>query len=192
MLFISSLHPISRGFPSSWWIYRRYFPSLEPTHNITKLFQEWYKILEIESTMLIAYYLQIDRQTEQVNQVLEQYLWCYIDYNLSNWSDLLSSTEFAYNNQVYKGIKENLFFFEYGRHPRAGPILVKESPQRDLNNLMYKQQEALEQTKVAFTLVAERMKWYYDQKVPSVLFKVSNKVLLNLKDYQTTGWALRP
>jgi len=52
---------------------------------------------------------------------------------------------------------------------------------------MYKQQEALEQTKVAFTLVAERMKWYYDQKVPSVLFKVSNKVLLNLKDYQTTG-----
>jgi len=53
-----------------------------------------------------------------------------------------------------------------------------------LNNLTYKQQEALEQAKAALTLAAERMKWYYDQKVQSVPFKVGNKVLLNLKDYQ--------
>jgi len=103
-----------------------------------ELFQEWCKILGIESTMLTAYHPQTDRQTEQVNQVLEQYLWCYVDYNLSNWSDLLPSAEFAYNNQVHEGIKESLFFLEYGRHPRAGPILVKESLQRDLNDLMYK------------------------------------------------------
>ena len=35
------------------------------------------------------------------------------------------------------------------------------------------------------------MKWYYDKKVQSILFKVGNKVLLNLKDYQTTEQALR-
>jgi len=103
-----------------------------------KLFQEWCKILGIESTMLIVYYLQTDGQTERVNQALEQYLWYYVDYNLSNWSDLLPSIEFAYNNQAHEGIKESPFFLEYGRHPRAGPILVKESPQRDLNNLIYK------------------------------------------------------
>jgi len=97
--------------------------------------------------------------------------------------DLLLSAEFAYNNQVHKGIKESPFYFEYGRHLRAGPILVKESPQRDLNDLMYKRHEALEQTKAALTLAAERMKWYYDKKVQSVLFKVGDKVLLNLKDY---------
>jgi len=122
--------------------------------------------------------------------VLEQYLWYYIDYNLSNWSDLLSSAEFAYNNQVYEGIKESLFFLKYDRCPRAGPILVKESLKNDLNNLMYKQQEALEQAKVALTLVAERIKWYYDQKVQSILFKVGDKVLLNLKNYQTMEQAL--
>jgi len=133
--------------------------------------------------MLTVYYPQTDGQTERVNQALEQYLWCYVDYNLSNWSDLLPSTEFAYNNQVHEGIKESPFFLEYSRHPRAGPILVKESPQRDLNNLMYKQQEALEQAKAALTLAAERMKWYYDQKVQSVPFKVGDKMLLNLKDY---------
>ena len=136
--------------------------------------------------MLILYHLQIDGQTEQVNQVLEQYLWCYVDYNLSNWLDLLSSTEFVYNNQAYEGIKESPFFLEYGKHPRAGPILVKESLQRDLNNLTYKQQEVLEQAKAVLTLAAERIKQYYDQKVQSIPFKVGDKILLNLKDYQIT------
>ena len=76
--------------------------------------------------------------------MLEQYLWCYMDYNLSNWLDLLSSAEFVYNNQAYKSIKESSFFLKYNRHPRAGPILVKELLQRDLNDLTYKWQEALE------------------------------------------------
>ena len=151
-----------------------------------ELFQEWCKILGIESTMSIVYYPQTDGQIKCVNQALKQYLRCYVDYNLSNWSDLLLSTEFAYNNQAHEEIKESPLYLEYGRHPRAGPILVKESSQRDLNDLMYKRQEALEQAKAALTLAAERMKWYYNKKVQSVLFKVGDKVLLNLKDYQTT------
>ena len=81
----------------------------------------------------------------------------YVDYNLNNWSDLLSK-EFAYNNQVYKGIKESLFYLKYGKHPRAGPILVKESSQKDLNDLTYKRHKALEQAKAALTLAIKRMK----------------------------------
>jgi len=108
--------------------------------------------------MSTVYYPQTDGQTEHVNQALEQYLRCYVDYNFSNWLDLLPSAEFVYNNQAHEGIKESLFYLEYGRHPGAGPILVKESPQRDLNDLMYKRQEALEQAKAALTLAAERMK----------------------------------
>jgi len=64
--------------------------------------------------------------------------------------------------------------------------------QRDLNDLTYKRQEVLEQAKAALTLAAERMKWYYNKKVQSIPFKVSDKVLLNLKDYQTTEQALQP
>jgi len=105
---------------------------------LAELFQEWCKILGIESIMSAMYYLQMDEQTEQVNQALEQYLRCYVDYNLSNWLDLLSSVEFVYNNQAHKNIKESPFFLEYGRYLRAGPILVKESLERDLNDLTYK------------------------------------------------------
>jgi len=132
---------------------------------LAKLFQEWCKILGIESTMSIVYHPQTDRQMEHVNQALEQYLRYYVNYNLSNWLDLLPSAEFTYNNQVHEGIKESPFYLEYSRYLRAGPILVKELLQRDLNDLMYKRQEALEQAKAAFTLIVERMKWYYDKKV---------------------------
>ena len=50
----------------------------------------------------------------------------------------------------------------------------------------------MEQAKAALTHATERMKWYYDQKVQSVPFKVGDKVLLNLKDYQTIEQTLRP
>ena len=54
--------------------------------------------------MSTAYHPQTDGQTEQVNQILEQYLRCYVDYDLKNWSNLLPSTEFAYNNQAQKKV----------------------------------------------------------------------------------------
>ena len=54
-------------------------------------------------------------------------------------------------------LSESLFFLEYGRHLRAGLILVKELPQRNLNDLTYKQQEVLEQAKAALTLVVEKI-----------------------------------
>ena len=54
--------------------------------------------------------------------------------------------------------KKSPFFLEYGRNPRTGPILVKNLLNKDLNDLTYKRQEALEQTKAALSLAAERMK----------------------------------
>ena len=108
--------------------------------------------------MSTAYHPQTDEQTEHVNQALEQYLRCYVNYNFSNWSDLLPSAKFAYNNQAHEEIKESPFYLEYGRHLRAGPILVKESLQRNLNDLTYKRHKALEQAKAALTLAIKRMK----------------------------------
>jgi len=38
------------------------------------------KILGIETKLSIAYYLQIDGQTERVNQELEQYFYIFINH----------------------------------------------------------------------------------------------------------------
>ena len=44
------------------------------TQFAAEVFQEWCKLLGIESTMSTAYHPQTDGQTERVNQTLEQYL----------------------------------------------------------------------------------------------------------------------
>ena len=157
-----------------------------------EVFQEWCKLLGIESAMSTAYHPQTDGQTERVNQILEQYLRCYVDYNLDDWSRYLSTAEFAYNNRAHEGTKETPFFLEYGRHPRAGPTLIKTTTVTDLNDIMRRRHEAQETAKAALQLAAERMKWYYDQGVQNVPFKVGDKVLLSLKDYQKTEQALHP
>ena len=116
---------------------------------------------------------------------------CYVEYNLDDWSRLLSTAEFAYNNAKHEGTKETPFFLEYGRHPRAGPTLVKTGTNTDLNDIMRQRHDAQEQAKAALNLAAERMKYYYDLGVQGVPFKVGDKVLLSLKDYQRTERALQ-
>lgn len=65
--------------------------------------------------MSTAYHPQTNGQTECVNQILEQYFQCYVNYNLSDWPTLLSLAEFAYSNAAHEGTKHTPFFLEYGR-----------------------------------------------------------------------------
>ena len=57
--------------------------------------------------MSTAYYPQTDGQTERVNQILEQYLCCYVDELQDDWTRLLSSAEFTYNGAAHEGTKHH-------------------------------------------------------------------------------------
>ena len=83
--------------------------------------QFWSRLFELLGTKVnlsSAFHPQSDGQSERVNQVLEQYLRCAVNYNQDNWLDLLPSAEFAYNNSVHSSTKTTLFFANYGYHPR--------------------------------------------------------------------------
>jgi transposase InsO family protein len=84
------------------------------TQFAAKLFQEWCKLLGIESSMSTSYHPQTDGQMEQVNQTLEQYIWCYVHELQDDWAHLLSLAEFAYNNTTHESSKETPFYIEYG------------------------------------------------------------------------------
>ena len=51
------------------------------------LTKELNKMLEIETKLSTAYYLETDRQTERTNQKLEQYLRMYVNHRQNNWSE---------------------------------------------------------------------------------------------------------
>ena len=61
----------------------------------------------------MAYHPQIDRQTERVNQELEQYLRVFIDHRQEQWPDWLGTAEFSYNNKIYSAIKVSSFEVNY-------------------------------------------------------------------------------
>jgi len=52
---------------------------------VAGLMRELNGILGIKSKLSIAFYPQIDRQTERVNQELEQYLRMFIDHRQEQW-----------------------------------------------------------------------------------------------------------
>ena len=69
---------------------------------------------------MTAYYPQTDRQTERINQELEQYLRVFIDYRQEQWPDWLGMAEFAYNNKIHVVTKISPFKANYGQDPRMG------------------------------------------------------------------------
>ena len=65
----------------------------------------------------LGYHPKGDRQTEHMNQMLEQYLHVYCNYQQDNWSKLLPLVEFAYNNVPSTTTGVLPFFANKGYHP---------------------------------------------------------------------------
>ena len=55
-------------------------------------------------------------QVEQTNQILEQYLCVYCNYQQDNWLELLPLVEFAYNNAPSTTTSVSPFFANKGYH----------------------------------------------------------------------------
>jgi len=65
------------------------------------LMRELNEMLGIKSKLSMAFHSQTDRQTERVNQELEQYLRMFIDHRQEQWPEWLGIAEFMYNNKTH-------------------------------------------------------------------------------------------
>jgi transposase InsO family protein len=63
-----------------------------------KAFCELLKLLGIKSNLTMAYHLQTDGATEQVNQEIEAYLSIHCSVHPTEWKNSLSTLEFTHNN----------------------------------------------------------------------------------------------
>ena len=76
------------------------------------------QLLGIKANLLTAYHPETDGQTEWVNQILEQDLWVYINYQQDDWVNFLPLAEFAYNNTSHSVTMVTPFFANKGFHPK--------------------------------------------------------------------------
>ena len=65
---------------------------------VSHFFQSLSQLLQMELHFTSGYHPEGDGQMECLNQVLEQYLQAYTNYQQDDWSSLLPLAEFAYNN----------------------------------------------------------------------------------------------
>jgi len=83
--------------------------------------------LEMRLYFTSGYHPEANGQAERTNQMLEQYLCIYCNYQQNNWSELLPLAEFAYNNAPSATTGVSLFFANKGYHPN---LIVY--PERDI------------------------------------------------------------
>jgi hypothetical protein len=84
------------------------------THFTSKFWERLHETLDTQLRFSSAYHPQTDRQTERVNQILEDMLRaCVLQYGRS-WDKSLPYAEFFYNNSYQESLKMAPFEMLYG------------------------------------------------------------------------------
>ncbi|KAL0935757.1 reverse transcriptase domain protein [Colletotrichum truncatum] len=136
--------------------------------------------------MSTAFHPQTDGQTERINQIMETYLRCYVNYQQDNWVQLLPMAQFAYNSAVGESTKESPFYLNYGFNPtaygqpRQGPTALKAVA--DINKLKEIQRDLPRDLE----FVRERMRKYADKtRVEGPTLKEGDSVYLLRRNIKT-------
>ena len=122
------------------------------------------KMLGIKTKLLTVFYLQMDGQTEWMNQELEQYLRFFMDHRQKNWSERLALAEFVVNNKVHMAIKFLLFMANYRRELRIGDDIRKKGKIKSMMEFVERIKKVHKEAGAALKKVQENMKRQADRK----------------------------
>ena len=94
---------------------------------VLKFFRFLARALNMKLYFTSGYYLKADNQTKCTNQILEQFLRIYCNYQQLDWIQLLLLVELAYNNSLSLITGVFLFYANKGYYPRL-QLQVNYSP----------------------------------------------------------------
>src|SRR5258708_1233810 len=144
-------------------------------------------LLSMKLHFMSGYHPEGNSQTEQINQVLEQYLQAYTNYQQDNWALLLPLAEFTYNNAVSATTGISLFFANKGYHPRLLMNLLAPSLSSEAQHYMADLDQLHSQLKVLITEAQECYQKAADrQRMPSPAFRIGDHVYVKVKFFCTT------
>jgi len=189
----TSAEGLARLFRDNVWKLHRLPESIVSDRGLqfaAGIMWELNRMLGIKSKLSTAFHPQTNRQTERVNQKLEQYLRMFIDHRQEQWPDWLGMAEFAYNNKTHSSTKVSPFKANYGQDPRIGFEMRRKGKYEGAEKFVTKMKEIQEEAKAALGKVQEEIKKYIDKKREEVDdYKVGDLVMLSTKDlkYQIVG-----
>jgi len=143
-------------------------------------------LLGIKANLSTAYHPETNGQTKWVNQILEQYLWVYVNYQQDNWVNLLPLAEFAYNNTLHSVTLVTPFFTNKGFHPKLKVSLesvVSDTAHQVTTDLMELHLHLCDQVSCALKQYEAHSAL---QHLPMPPFKVGDAVWLDSWNIRTT------
>jgi len=87
---------------------------------VARFTRELYYLLGIKLASSTTWHPQTNRQTERINQELDQYLWLFVNKWQNDWYNLLPMAEFQHNNYVHSTTQQTLFLLDTRRLPCMG------------------------------------------------------------------------
>jgi len=125
--------------------------------------KELYRLLGIQLSSSTAWHPQTDRQTECINQKLDQFLCLFVNERQNDWYDLLPIVEFQHNNHVHSAMQQPLFLLDTRRIPRIG-FEPSQVPSRleTVNKFMERMKSTTEEAKSVICKAQEDMTQYYN------------------------------
>ncbi|KAL1960957.1 hypothetical protein VTO42DRAFT_4845 [Malbranchea cinnamomea] len=152
--------------------------------------QFWNTLMEqlgVKQKLSTAGHPQTDGQAERLNQTVEQYLRCYLNYQQDNWVSLPPLAQIAYNSSKNTTTGVTPFFANYGREPeieRSPLEVTHRSHEGQISAQRLKDVHCLLRLDIEF--LNERMRHYYDNRRQGApLFEEGEKVFLLRRNIKT-------
>ena len=142
---------------------------------ISHFFQSLGKLLQMKLHFTSGYHPEGDGQTERVNQIVEQYLRAYTNYQQDNWATLLPLTEFAYNNAPSETTGLSPFFANKGYHPTLATAPDAPALSADAQQFVAELNELHAELKTNIAEAQQHYQVYADQRrAPAPNLKLSD------------------
>lgn len=137
-----------------------------------------------------AFHPQTDGQTERMNQTLECYLRCYVNYQQSDWAELLASAEYAMNSAENASTGESPFSQVLSFMPSLRINVARDPCAAAPENKAATQRAAalansLSAASFARDTAEESMARHYNKKRVDIHFDKGSQVMLAAKNIRT-------
>ena len=154
---------------------------------VSHFFRSLGTLLQMELHFTSGHHPEGDGQTERVNQVLEQYLRAYTNYQQDNWSTWLPLAEFAYNNAINETTGVSPFFANKGYHPTLAADPNTDVPSIGAQQFVTSLDELHQELKQNIEQSQQRYQKYADQRRSAAPpFKIGDHVFVKAKYFRTT------
>ena len=144
--------------------------------------------LGLSHKLSTVYHSQTDEQTEWMNQVIEQYLREYVNYQQTNWVPLLSLAQLTYNTSINVTTEQTPFFTNHEYNTslflESREVTVLTEQIRITADKMYKLHKEL---KTDIKFLSHHSAFYHNQHYAGALMlKKRDKVYLLQKNIEMT------